>query len=89
MKKVVSLFLVIALSLPVVASAAQAATGKNACLLNSENCTDHQAYSAQEMIARLEIEVAKGASVYSAAELRILQAKSADYQMMLVALTSR
>ena len=91
MKTIVCLFIVMALASPLVASAADAtvATGKNLCLLNSENCASHTQHdSIQEIIAKLQNEENKGTSVYSNDELRILQAKLDDYQALLINLTA-
>lgn len=89
MRKVVLLLVILALSSPVVASAAGAAstTGKNVCLLNSENCPDAKPETIQETIAKLEKEVGKGSEVYSREELSILQTKLSEYQQMLDNLT--
>ena len=91
MKKIVCLFIVMALASPLVASAADAAVaaGKNPCLVNSENCAATvQRDSIQEIIAKFQSEVNKGASVYTRDELGILQAKLDDYQALLINMTA-
>ena len=56
--------------------------GKNLCLLASENCPDRKD-TINEIIAKLEAEISKGPAVYTPAELRILQQKLDDYELML------
>jgi len=53
------------------------ATGKDYCLLYSQNCPN-QSLSYQEKIARFKDEINKGAQVYSTAELQRLNAKLKD-----------
>lgn len=90
MKKIVLLLLGVALSAPLTVSAQEtaAASGKNLCLLNSENCPESaQTPTIQEQIARLQAEAKKGSAVYSAEELQVLQAKLADYQNLMAEIT--
>jgi len=90
MKKLVLMFIVMALTSPLVASAADAAaaTGKNPCLLNSANCLASAQSDIQEIIAKFQNEVNKGASVYSVDELVNLQSKLTEYQALLVDMTA-
>ncbi|HJV67311.1 MAG TPA: hypothetical protein VJ550_16370 [Geomonas sp.] len=90
MKKTALLLLALALAAPMTVSAQEtaAASGKNLCLLDSENCPQSaQTPTIQEQIARLEAETQKGTAVYTAAELKILQAKIEDYRNLLAEIT--
>jgi Skp family chaperone for outer membrane proteins len=88
MKRIALLFLALALTAPLTASAQEtaAAAGKNPCLLNSANCPE-SSLTIQEQIARLQTEAKKGSAVYSAEELKVLQAKIDDAQNLLTAIT--
>jgi hypothetical protein len=59
-----------------------AGPGKNLCLLAGENCPDRKD-SINEIIAKLKAEISKGTAIYTPAELRILQLKLDDYELML------
>jgi len=88
MKRMPVFCLLLTLIAPLGAYAADAAhAAKNTCMLDSANCAPQSA-SIQEIIAKLETELAKGSAVYTPAELGILQAKLNDYQQMLTALLS-
>ena len=83
MKKIILMFVVMALSSPFAASANDVGTAsaKNLCLLDSANCAaSGQSYTLQEIIAQLQTEVGKGTSVYSDEELVNLVSKLNDYQ---------
>ncbi len=56
--------------------------GKNLCLLAGKNCPDRKD-TINEIIAKLKTEISKGTAVYTPAELRILQQKLDDYELML------
>ena len=81
MKKILSLCCAVILSTPLLVSAADVRTdaGKNPCLLNSKNCSG-QSYSIQETITQLQNEIKKGTSVYSADELKLLEANLSKYR---------
>ncbi|HJV67142.1 MAG TPA: hypothetical protein VJ550_15525 [Geomonas sp.] len=68
----------LALSTPMM-SYASVENGKDLCLLNSDNCPN-RTLSIVEIIAKLQNEINKGGTVYTADELRILNAKLAEYQ---------
>lgn len=91
MKKLLSLLCALLVSAPLLASAADKGnpTGKNLCLLNSDNCaSSEQSDSIQDTIAMLQHELAKGSAVYSADELRALATKLNEYQTFLAFMTS-
>lgn len=67
-----------ALATPVMSYAA-VENGKDLCLLNSDNCPN-RTLSIVEIVAKLQQEINKGGSVYTADELRTLNAKLAEYQ---------
>lgn len=83
MKKKMMLIAAFALALatPMMAFAADA-NGKDACLLNSENCPN-RSMSIVEIIAKLKTEIGKGSTVYTSAELETLNSKLAEYQVFL------
>jgi hypothetical protein len=73
---------VIALAVPMMASAA-GINGKNACLLNSENCSD-TTMSIVQVIGQLKKEIGKGPAVYSADELKLLSSKLTEYKDFMI-----
>jgi hypothetical protein len=73
---------VIGLAVPMIASAAGFGD-KNACFLNSENCSD-TTMSIVQVIAQLKGEIGKGSTVYSADELKILNSKLTEYKDFMV-----
>jgi hypothetical protein len=90
MKRVGTILTVLALAIPLAAHATDTkpAEGKDLCLVDSENCT-FRVDSFGEKIARLRRELAKGTSVYTAAELARLEQKLQDYRRMAGALEYR
>lgn len=89
MKKIVLILCIAALSAPslTLASEVRKETGKDTCLLNSENCPG-QTYSMQEIMAKLQNEINKGNAVYTTNELKRLQSKLDDSQKMMIDMTS-
>lgn len=89
MKKILSLCCAVILSTPLLVSAAdvKTATGKNLCALNSEYCAG-QSFSLQEEMAQLQHELQKGASVYTADELKLLEAKLDEDQNFMTVMIS-
>ena len=84
MKKnvLVTTLVAIGLAVPMMASAA-GINGKDACLLNSENCPD-STMSIVQVIAQLKGEIGKGSAVYTADELRVLSSKLTEYKDFMV-----
>jgi hypothetical protein len=80
---------VVAVTVPLVANAAgeKGVSGKNVCLLYSENCPE-QADTILEKIAKLEHEISRGESVYFQAEIARLERKLEEYQGLLNSLLS-
>ena len=56
--------------------------GKDACLLNSDNCPN-RSMSIVEIIAKLKTEIAKGSSVYTGEELSTLKGKLSEYEVFM------
>ncbi|MDR3580600.1 MAG: hypothetical protein P4L44_11620 [Oryzomonas sp.] len=73
---------VIGLAVPMMASA-DGINDKNACLLNSENCSD-TSMSIVQIIAQLQKEIGKGPAVYSAGELNVLSSKLTEYKDFMI-----
>jgi len=88
MKTVAMILTALALTAPLTAFAAgdKTATGKNTCLLYSENCPE-QADTIFEKIAKLQNEIARG-NVYSPIEIARLENKLEEYQGYLDTLIS-
>ncbi len=89
MKKTLLTVCVVVLSAPLVASAAntEASVGKNPRLLHSEGSgAPLQSDSIQEKITKLQKEIQKGSSVYTADELKLLAAKLDEYASLLDAI---
>ncbi|MBJ6725787.1 hypothetical protein [Geomesophilobacter sediminis] len=82
MKKTILTLVVSAALVASAVTAFAADQGKDACLLNSENCSS-RSLSITEIIARLKTEIGKGSSVYTADELRVLNGKLSEYQNFL------
>lgn len=82
MKKLVRIFLVLALAAPAGALAADATSaatnGKDLCLLTVAACPD-RVDSITEKIAKLQHEIGKGTAVYTPQELRILERELRSY----------
>lgn len=55
--------------------------GKNRCLLESEGCPSRK-MTIVELIAALRLELSKGETVYTPSELRILEDKLGEYELM-------
>jgi hypothetical protein len=83
MKRTILLMVVAALTfaVPMTGFAADG-KGKDACLLNSDNCPN-RSMSIIEIIAKLKTEIAKGSSVYTDAELKTLGGKLSEYELFL------
>ena len=80
MKRIIALSFTLLLAMmqvPVLAADAVKESGKDLCLLYSQNCAG-QSLSYQEQIARLREEINKGTQVYSPAELQRLEDKRKD-----------
>jgi len=79
----------LALTAPLTAIAAgdKTASGKNVCLLYSENCPE-QADTIFEKIAKLQNEIARGGNVYSPIEIARLENKLEEYRGYLDTLIS-
>jgi hypothetical protein len=60
-------------------------TGKNLLLLGREESPRRQP-SIHEIISDLQVEIARGASVYTVDELRLLEGKLADSELTLLRL---
>jgi hypothetical protein len=83
MKRTILLMVVAALALAVpMTGFAADGKGKDACLLNSDNCPN-RSMSIIEIIAKLKSEIAKGSSVYTPEELTTLDGKLSEYQLFL------
>ena len=83
MKKTILLMAVAALSLAVpMAGFAADGKGKDACLLNSDNCPN-KTMSIVEIIAKLKLEIAKGSSVYTDDEMNTLKGKLSEYELFM------
>lgn len=89
MNKLLSMLIAVVLAAPLMASAAdnKAGADKNPCAVNSENCSG-QTYSIQQIMSKLQTELNKGTSVYTAAELKRLEAKLNGYQFLSTTLTT-
>jgi hypothetical protein len=90
-KKILSITCALIVAAPLLAVAADAGnrTAKNPCVLSSDACgATEQSNSIQETIAKLQHELDKGSSVYSAAELRQLAAKLNEYRAFLIVMDS-
>lgn len=79
MNKIFLIIIAAALTTPIVASATdevKTKTGKNLCVLNSENCTPStNSDSIYETISKIQIELKKGTSVYTEDEINQLESK--------------
>lgn len=91
MKKILSMTCALIVAAPLLAVAADSGSraAKNPCLLNSDTCDSAaQNDSIQERIAKLQHELDKGSSVYSAGELQQLAAKLNEYRAFLTVMDS-
>lgn len=91
MKKIIALACTLTLALPLVAAAADnaAAKAKDLCLLNSQNCpASEQTDTLPGRIAKLQVEINKGAAVYTGQELNLLKQRLEDDQYLLNTITS-
>lgn len=89
MKTVAMILTALALTAPIVATAAgeKAISGKDICLVYAENCPE-QADTIFEKIAKLQHEIARGGIVYSPLEIARLESKLEEYQGFLGSLLS-
>lgn len=55
--------------------------GKNLCLLESEGCPSRK-MTIVELIKALRLELSKGEAVYTPSELRVLEDKLGEYELM-------
>lgn len=55
--------------------------GKNLCLLESEDCPNRK-MTIVELIEALRLELSKGEAVYTPSELRTLEGKLGEYELM-------
>ena len=78
----ITTLVVIGLAVPMMASAADS-NKKDACLLNSENCSD-STMSITQVIAQLNTEMVKGTGVYSVDELKVLSSKLTEYKEFMI-----
>lgn len=63
------------------------AGGKNLCALNPQQCPDMVEHmTIQQIIKVLETEISKGTTVYSSAELRVLQRRLSNAKATLYSL---
>lgn len=67
--------------IPALGAETAGASGKDLCLLYSQNCPN-QSLSYQEKIARFKEEINKGTEVYTAAELQRLNDKLQEAETM-------
>ncbi|MBJ6725788.1 hypothetical protein [Geomesophilobacter sediminis] len=77
-KAVVIAVFALALAAPLAAFAAED-SGKDLCLLNSDNCPNRQ-MDILQIIAKLKSEIGKGTRIYTPDELNILNGKLASYE---------
>jgi hypothetical protein len=85
MKRIIAVLIAMGLTLvqvPVFGATMVGGAGKDACLLNSQNCPC-QMMSLQQKIARLNAEIGKGTKVYTPDELRKLGNKLYEAELML------
>jgi hypothetical protein len=87
MRKIAMTLAALTLAMPLVAhaEAGNVETGKNRCLLYSENCPE-QSDTIFEKIDKLQKEMARG--IYSQAEIFLLERKLEEYRGLLDSLMS-